>query len=283
MAIPGFIDFHTHVGDYESMRPDIRSLVESESSGRDFDLPGMFSQPDLLTPYFRAAGAAHVVLIADEGPGVNFVPTTDFVADYRDRAADPGYFSVLGNVNPNRTADLIEKYESDAKRDIKGYKLYPADHDFPPITAELMKFYERLQGDGKILMFHTGTTGQSDGRDEYGDPRLFRPILDTFPDLTVVLAHAGKPVWTEIAGQYARDYPRCYVDTAFMRPQKILTYIPNLLEISDKVLFGSDWPVGVKSLSGHVQEISALGLPGEVLDRMFYHNAARVLGLTDGR
>ena len=39
------------------------------------------------------------------------------------------------------------------------------------------------------------------------------------------------------------------------------------------------WPVGVASLSGHVTEIRALGLPEEVLDKMFYRNAARIFGL----
>lgn len=282
MSTPGFIDFHVHVGDFGSMRQDIRGLLDQGAGGRDFDLPSLFSDPHLLIPYFKRAGAARVVLIADEGPGVDFVPTTDFVCDFRDRAgADASFFTVLGNMNPHRTKDLLAQYESDRTRGIAGYKLYPADHDFHPITPQLMEFYRRLEADGMVLMFHTGTTGQEDGIDEYGDPRLFQPILDQCPDLTVVMAHAGKPLWTEEAGRYAAEYRNCYLDTAFMKPQKILTYIPTLTEISDKVIFGSDWPVGVSSLAGHVEGIRKLGLPEEVLDNLFYNNAARVLGLTE--
>jgi predicted TIM-barrel fold metal-dependent hydrolase len=280
MAIPGFIDFHVHVGDFDSMREDIRNLLQGAADGRDFDLPGLFSDPKQLIPYFRAAGAHRVVLIADEGPGVSFVPTTQFVCDYRDAAGpDADLFTVLGNINPNRTTDILGQYERDRARGIAGYKLYPADHDFHPITPELMEFYRQLEHDGMVLMFHTGTTGQSDGIDEYGDPKLFQPILDAYPDLTLVMAHAGKPLWTTEAADYAANYPNCYVDTAFMRPEKLLTYIPRLVELSDKVIFGSDWPVGVASLSGHIAGIRELGLPEDVLDKLFYRNAARVLGL----
>jgi predicted TIM-barrel fold metal-dependent hydrolase len=263
------------------MREDIQGLLQSTADGRDFDLPSLFSDPGLLVPYFRNAGAHKVVLIADEGPGVNFVPTTDFVCDFRDAAGeDADLFVVFGNINPNRTKNIMAQYESDRKRGVRGYKLYPADHDFHPITPELMEFYKQLERDRLVLMFHTGTTGQSDGIDEYGDPKLFKPILDECPDLTLIMAHAGKPIWCDEAGEFAARYPNCHLDTAFMKPQKLLTYIPRLVELADKVLFGSDWPVGVASLSAHIAEIRALGLPEDVLDKLFYHNAARVLGLT---
>jgi uncharacterized protein len=280
MSTRPFIDFHVHVGDYSAIREDIQELLENVADGRDFDLPTYFSNPALLAAYFRAAGAAQVVLIADEGPGVNFVPTTDFVCDFRDSATeeDQRLFTVLGNINPNRTKDIRAQYESDRRRGIRGYKLYPADHDFFPTTPELMEFYGWLQEDGLILMFHTGTTGQSDGKDEYGDPRLFQPILDAYPDLTVVLAHAGKPLWCAEAGDFAKRYANCYLDTAFIKPEKLLTYIPTLPEISDKVLFGSDWPVGVPSLDAHVTALGELGLSEEAVENLMYRNAARILG-----
>lgn len=280
MTTDRIIDFHLHVGELSRMRADIRELVENMADRRDFDLATLFSSaPDLLT-YLKGEGITRAVLIADEGPGVAFIPTTEFVADFRD-AIDPAgeFFTVLGNINPNRTQDILAKHEEDKKRGIAGYKLYPADHDFHPITDELMAFYKQLEREHKILMFHTGTTGQEDGIDAYGDPMLFKPILDECPDLTVVLAHAGKPLWCAEATGLVRTYPNCYVDTAFMKANKILTYLPDLPEIADKVLFGSDWPVGVDSLSGHIRQIRALGLPQDVLDRLFYRNAAKVLGL----
>jgi len=280
MSSTELIDFHIHVGDVSAMRADIRELVIGMAGRRDFDLPRLFSSPPDLLAYLKEEGVTRGVLIADEGPGVNFAPTTDFVCDFRD-AVDPEgtFFTVLGNINPNRSPNIMAKHESDAKRGIAGYKLYPADHDFHPISDELMTFYKQLENEGKILMFHTGTTGQEDGVDELGEPMLFKPILDACPNLTVVMAHAGKPKWCDQAIEFVQTYPNCYVDTAFMKPEMILTYLPNLAEIADKVLFGSDWPVGVRSLSGHVQQIRDLGLDDKVLDKIFARNAARLLGL----
>jgi predicted TIM-barrel fold metal-dependent hydrolase len=269
-----------HAGDYASVRQDIRRLLEATADRRDFDLKTLFSEPTALGPYLRSEGIDRVVLLADEGPGVSFVPTTDFICDFRDESGEPDdFFMVFGCMNPNRTGDIMAKYESDKKRGVWGYKLYPADHDFLPTTPQLMEFYRALQADGKVLMFHTGTTGQEDGIDEYGDPRLFVPILDECPDLKVVFAHAGKPLWCDIATDLARRYPNLYLDTAFIKPEKLLEYLPDLVEIADKVIFGSDWPVGVASLSGHVAQIRELGLPEDVLRKVLHDNAAKVLGL----
>lgn len=280
MTIPGVIDFHVHVGDFDRMRDDIKNLLEGTASRRDFDMKALFSDPKGLAAYLRDAGVVRTVLVADEGPGVNYVPTTDYICDFWEAAQeDKDFFIPFGNINPNRTPDVIAKYESDLKRGIKGYKLYPADHDFHPITPELMEFYGRLEADGLILMFHTGTTGQDDGVDEYGDPKIFLPILQEFPELTVVFCHAGKPIWTGEATEMARTYPNLYLDTAFIKPEKLLVYLPELADISHKVLFGSDWPVGVSSLSAHLKEMRELGLPEEAVENLFYRNAARLLSL----
>jgi uncharacterized protein len=280
MSEQKIIDFHVHAGDYGSLRPDIRRLLEGTSDRRDFDLKTLFSAPKALGPYLRAEGISRAVLLADEGPGVNFVPTTDFICDFRDASGETGdFFMVFGNINPNRTKDIMAKYRSDKQRGIRGYKLYPADHNFAPVTPELMEFYRALEADNMILMFHTGTTGQEDGVDEYGDPRLFVPILDECPQLAVVFAHAGKPIWCDVAADLAGRYPNLYLDTAFIKPEKLLEYLPNLADIADKVIFGSDWPVGVPSLSGHIAQISALGLPKEALNKILHDNAATVLGL----
>lgn len=280
-AIPGVIDFHVHVGQFDRLRDDIKGLLAKKSASRDFDLPALFSDPAGLVRYLTDSGVSGGVLLAEEGPGVNFHMTTDFVCDFRDAAQQEAtnFFVAFGNINPHRTVDILAKYRQDVKRDIGGYKLYPADHAFHPITPELMEFYGALESDGKILMFHTGTTGQSDGVDKYGDPELFRPILDDFPGLTVVLAHAGKPLWCDTAAKMAADYENCYLDTAFISAEKLLGYLPRIADIADKVLFGSDWPVGVASMSGHIAALRDLPLPADALDKILYRNAARILGI----
>jgi uncharacterized protein len=273
------IDFHVHVGEFDKLRGDIKGLLDEMKPARDFDLESLFSDPVELARYLREQGVERAVLLAEEGPGTNYHITTDFVCDFRDAAAATAgdFFVAFGNINPNRTPDILAKYASDAARGIRGYKLYPADHDFHPITPELMRFYRRLEADGMILMFHTGTTAQSDGVDAYGDPEIFRPIFEQCPNLIVVLAHAGKPIFCDKAADFAMHYPNCYLDTAFISPGKLLDYLPDLPRFSHKVLFGSDWPAGVRSLSGHILGFRKVGLTEEQADGILFGNAARVL------
>jgi predicted TIM-barrel fold metal-dependent hydrolase len=275
---PNVIDFHVHVGDFRRLRGDIQRLLLQRNQKQDFDLEALMSTPKALVNYLRHEGVEKAVILAEDGPGTNYHITTEYVCDFRDAAGDDGSMLIpFGCMNPNKTADILATYEGDLRRGICGYKLYPADHNYDPVTDDLMRFYERLERDGLILMFHTGATAQDDGVDAYGNPDIFRPILDQFPALTVVLAHAGKPLFCGEAERCALDYEACYLDTAFISASNLLVYQPNLEKISHKVLFGSDWPAGVDSLSGHVAALRGVGISSEALERILSTNARALL------
>ncbi len=274
------IDFHVHVGDVRRLRGDIQRLLMRQKGDRDFDLERLFSNPRELVQYLRREGVDKAVILAEDGPGTNHHITTGYVCDFRDAAgADGDMLVAFGCMNPKRTPDILGQYEADLKRGVAGYKLYPADHDFDPITGTLMHFYARLERDGLVLMFHTGSTAQDDGVDAYGNPDIFRPILEAFPRLTVVMAHAGKPLYCAEAERCALEFENCYLDTAFIPASKLLFYQPNLEQISHKVLFGSDWPAGVHSLSGHLADFDHVGISSAARERILSANARKVLRL----
>jgi len=52
--------------------------------------------------------------------------------------------------------------------------------------------------------------------------------------------------------------------------------------VSDKVLFGSDWP-SVPTLKGNIEAIRALPLSDRAKEQVLGGNAARILGLGDPR
>lgn len=280
LSAAGIVDFHVHVGDVHRLRGDIRRLLMKNKAGQDFDLEKLFSNPKGLVKYLRREGVDRAVILAEDGPGTNYHITTDYVCDFRDAAAADGAMLIpFGCMNPKRTTDILASYEADLKRGVAGYKLYPADHDFDPVSDALMRFYARLERDGLVLMFHTGGTAQQDGVDAYGNPDIFRPILEAFPTLTVVMAHAGKPLYCTEAERCALEFENCYLDTAFIPASKLLFYQPNLERISHKVLFGSDWPAGVRSLSGEVADIHDIGLSSTARERILSTNARKVLRL----
>ncbi|HEX3108053.1 MAG TPA: amidohydrolase family protein, partial [Thermoanaerobaculia bacterium] len=61
-------------------------------------------------------------------------------------------------------------------------------------------------------------------------------------------------------------------------PPKALTrYFPRVVEVADKVLWGTDWPSpGVVSPKKNVEEFRALGFPEDVQRKILYENAVRL-------
>ena len=106
------------------------------------------------------------------------------------------------------------------------------------------------------------------------------PIDDVavdFPDLTLILAHGGRPLWMEQAFFLVRRFPRVYMDVSSIPPRSILRYWPRLAEVADKVLYGSDWPApGVKSMAENLRVFRELGLPAEAEAKMLDGNARKL-------
>ena len=100
-----------------------------------------------------------------------------------------------------------------------------------------------------------------------------------FPQLKVILAHGGRPLWMEQAFFLVRRFPQVYMDVSSIPPKALLRYFPRLAEVADKVLYGSDWPSpGITSMAKNLADFRALGLPADALDKMLDGNARRVFG-----
>ena len=68
------------------------------------------------------------------------------------------------------------------------------------------------------------------------------------------------------------------MEIAGLPPRRLLTYFPDLERVSDKVLFGSDWP-SVPTMKGNIDAIRALALSEGAKERILGGNAARLLKL----
>ncbi len=72
--------------------------------------------------------------------------------------------------------------------------------------------------------------------------------------------------------------PRVFLDVSSIPPAAVLRYFPRLLEVADKVLYGSDWPSpGVRSMADNLQAFRRLPLPPEALEKILDGNARRVV------
>ncbi len=98
-----------------------------------------------------------------------------------------------------------------------------------------------------------------------------------FPNLVVILAHGGRPLWMEEAFFLVRRHKNMYIDISGIPPQKLMEYFPRLEEIADKVLFGTDWPgPGVPAVRGNIEKFRALPISAPAQQKILYDNAARL-------
>jgi hypothetical protein len=127
------------------------------------------------------------------------------------------------------------------------------------------------------VMIHTGTSIFPGARSRAGEPMPVDDVAVDFPDLVIVIAHGGRPLWMEQAFFLVRRFPKVFMDVSSIPPKKILEYFPRLSEIADKVLYGSDWPApGVRSMGENLREFRTLGLPEPILRKILEENPAKM-------
>jgi predicted TIM-barrel fold metal-dependent hydrolase len=226
---------------------------------------------------------ARAVLINYEAPDVMgfSTATNDWVLRYAAGRTDR-LLPCVG-VNPRFEADVRGRAERLADAGARMFKVHgphmllsPNDYlDRHPTLAHL---YEVAQARRLPVMFHTGTSIFRGARSKHGDPLQLEDVGVDFPDLDVIIAHGGRPFWTEQAFFLLRRFPRFHLDVSGIPPNRLLEWFPRLEEIADRVLFGTDWPSpGVPSVAQNLAGLRALPLPGDVVERITSENARRLL------
>ncbi|MEM3863585.1 MAG: amidohydrolase family protein [Metallosphaera sp.] len=204
-----------------------------------------------------------------------------FYFDYEERLKNQ-MFLQWGEVNPI-TCKVREELERQHKIGIVGLKLHPVHHGFSPNgyrpeeggNKELLEIYQFAEEKKLPILFHTGTSVGVGSRNKYGDPILIDDVIKDF-DLKVILAHAGRPLWYDTAYYLARNYSNVFLEISSIPPKNILKKLPRLLEIEDKVMYGSDFPAfRGQDLAKHAWEVYST-LKSE---KIMASNAKRVLQL----
>jgi predicted TIM-barrel fold metal-dependent hydrolase len=159
---------------------------------------------------------------------------------------------------------------------LRGMKLHPEHQDFAPDEPRLAPIYEAAEAHNMTILFHAG-------HDELhetlrGTPESFAHVLDTHPDLRVVLAHmGGYRVWNHVAEVLVGR--NVYLDTAYT-----LGHLPDaeFVEIvrahgPERILFGSDGPW--TDAKAEIAWLRRLPLAAGVADAILGGNAEKLLAL----
>ncbi|MFY9551551.1 MAG: amidohydrolase family protein [Thermoanaerobaculia bacterium] len=275
-------DCHVHVQPWEQMRPEVRTLM---TAGRR-DLPEIqkvLSDPGALLALMDRDGVERAALINYVAPEVMGFDASanDWVARYVRGHEDRLY--AVGSVHPRHTRDAGGEARRLFERlGIRLLKIHPPHQVFAANAyldglPGLADVYGVAQELGRPVTIHTGTSIFPGARNRFADPMAVDDVAVDFPRLKILLAHAGRPLYMETAAFLVRRHPNVHLDLSGIPPKKLLDYLPRLEELSERCLWGTDYPSpGVVSMKGNLEDFLALPLSKTAQERILWSNAERV-------
>lgn len=281
--LPGVTDVHTHLEPYGTLTPSALETLRRTMPGFD-RVASLADDPRGFLEALDDAGVARACLINYVAPEVMGLKedVNRFVAAFA--REDRARLIPFGGIHPRRTKDPRRDVERLAsKLEMGGLKIHPPHQLFAanayadgrlPVLRTIYRTAERI---GLPVMVHTGTSIFPGARSKFGDPMALDDVAQDFPDLTILMAHGGRPLWTDTAFYLLRRHPNVYLDISSIPPGRLLEWFPRIEQVSDRVLFGSDWPgPGVKSLREELEAVRALPLSDSLKEKLFTTNARRI-------
>lgn len=283
MPIMRVFDCHIHVQPWRQMHPSARDLMvrgrsDVERVTRALDDPGE------LLRILDEEGVERAALINYSAPEVmGFTSSAcEWVAGFV-RGHEDRLFAV-GSVHPRETPGAAARANYLFEElGIRMLKIHPphqlfAANAYRDGDEALRQIYVTAERCGRPVMIHTGTSVFPGARNGFADPMPVDDVAIDFPKLTIILAHAGRPLYMPTAVFLARRHPNVYLDLSGIPPKKLLEYVPRLDELADKCLWGTDWPSpGVTSMKRNVADLRALPISDESKQKILWDNAARLI------
>ncbi len=280
------IDAHLHVQPWSMFTPEARARM---AEGRqDIDtIREIFDDPAALLRFLDREGVDRAVLVNYVSPDIIGFgdEINEWVGTYCKGHEDR--LIAMGGVHPRLSRDPVGDLERIVeKHGIRALKIHPPHQLIHPNAYRdggarpgLSRVYEKAQELHLPILFHTGTSVFPRARNRYGDPMDLDDVAVDFPNLTIVMAHGGRPLWMETCFFLLRRHPNVYMDISGIPPKSLLTYFPRLVEVADKTMFGTDWPgPGVPGVGSNVREFQSLPLPDDAREAILWRTAAKVYG-----
>ena len=183
-------------------------------------------------------------------------PGAPCAAEVHDRIAamakaNPGRFFGIASINPHQDE---QAYFNELSRCVKelgfvGVKLHTIGHAVNPAGADGTIIFEAAAQLGIPVMVHTGPGIP------FAAPSALQPQLENFPNVKVVLAHAGHGIFSGEAVAMGLAYPQVSLEPSWCAFYNVGGMVEALG--ANRVLFGSDLP---PNIAIQVATFKALGL-----------------------
>lgn len=196
--------------------------------------------------------------------------------------AHPDRFSGIAGVDPTEGMAGVRALErAVADHGFIGAHSYPHWFELPPDHARYYPFYAKCVELGVPIQLQVGQSLVYEPRRplrSVGRPISLDAVACDFPELKLIGIHIGIP-WAEemiaMAWKHANIYIVADAHAPKHWPAPFVKYLNSYGQ--DKVMFGTDFPV--LSFERMRNEVEALGLKPEVLQKFLRANALRVYGL----
>lgn len=240
------IDFHVHLWDWRGETPSfIREYMLSRGYFGNKNPEEFFSTSSLISA-LDEAGVDIGVLLPLRAESYGWKVTNEYVANRVNEA--PRRLVGFACVSPNTHDAVDELVYAIENLHLKGLKLHPPMQMFDPGDPVCFPIYSALQHYGLPILFHTGS-GPSQLSDRFSNPHLVDEVAVHFPDLKIVMAHAGR-FWYQETLTMMRRHPNIYIDisanvgkaTGYGLLLALLVAVKEILGNVDRVLFASDYP-----------------------------------------
>ncbi len=274
------VDIHAHVAPKEVAQRTIALFEERTGTKLIYDF-----SPEKLIEIMTA--------VVDKALMFNVVLKPDIVPKSSDWVAqkvkeNPG--RLVGMLAPHPDFQGLDKELERCVKELGfvGVKMNGSLHRFFPNDARMRPLYRKAEELGVPVLVHTGRNVENfkvkefdRSEQQYSEPASWRPVLEAFPKMTVVLAHmAGAIDFWDDALRLMDDFPGAYADLSMcleaLPDEKIVRFIRTVG--AERVMYGSDYP-GFNSVS-EIERIRKLDISEEDKKQILGENAARVFRLS---
>jgi predicted TIM-barrel fold metal-dependent hydrolase len=278
LGVPGVFDVHVHFMPVRVLHKVWAYFDAAEGRyGRPWPIAYRHDEEERLR-LLRALGARRFTALLYPHKPAMAAWLNDWAAEFAARTPD-SLHSATFYPEPEAAGYVAAAIDGGARV----FKAHVQVGDYDPRDRLLDPVWGALAEAGVPVVVHCGS-GPTPGRHTGVGP--MSAVLARHPGLTVVIAHAGLPEYTDFL-DLAAAYPRAYLDTTMVFTdftEKLTPFpraeLPRLVDLGDRVLFGSDFPTIPHTYAHQVESLARLDLGDAWLRAVMWDNAAALFART---
>ncbi len=276
------IDAHVHLHPTEEVGKMVVEMIKEEY-GVDYY---SYGTPDDYLNDMKNAGIDKAVMVSfapDNQLKNNNFWTVAITRSGKNRPAKYPMFIPFISVSPTMNGRTpVEELEHKYNWGMKGLKIHPIAQNFSPDDERMWPVYDWMVKHDLPITAHSGMN--IDNKSDLGEPNRWIKVLESFPDLKLILAHLGNGFWDQTV-EIADKYPNVMFDTAIA-----ISHIDSPTTLDDeesidliktigshRILFGSDYPW--VNPGKDIMKIKSLEISIDDKKKILGENAARLFDL----